>query len=166
MADMALLNPNLGLVFWMVLVFGLLLLLLRKFAWKPILQAIRNREDKIEEALHLAEKTQSEMEQLKFDNQKLFQEAKEERDRLLLEARAIKDTIINDAKLKAEEEYDRIITSAKESIHYEKMAAITELKNQMAKISIEIAEKVLAQELAEPGRHKDLIEREMVNLQF
>ena len=107
-----------------------------------------------------------EMAQLQVDNQKLFQEAKEERDRILLEARSIKEKIISEAKLKAEEEYERIITSAKESIHYEKMAALTELKNQMAKISIEIAEKVLTRELAEPGKHKDLIEKEMLNLHF
>ncbi len=163
---MDLLNPNLGLVFWMLLVFGLLLLVLRKFAWKPILSAIRKREKTIEDALQIAEKTRAEMEQLHYDNKVLYNQAKEERDEILREARAIKDSIIEEARLKADQEAERIIIAAKESIHYEKLAAITELKNQLAKMSIDIAEKVLEAELSTPDKHKSLIDKEMMNLTF
>lgn len=166
MDGQSLLNPNLGLVFWMLFVFGLLLLILRRFAWKPIMAAIRQREDKIEDALNLAETTRAEMEQLHYDNKVLYNQAKEERDEILKEARAIKDSIIDEARLKADQEADRIIVAAKESIHFEKMAAITELKNEIAKLSVEIAEKVLEQELSAPGKHKELIDREMRNIRF
>jgi F-type H+-transporting ATPase subunit b len=160
---MELLNPNMGLVFWMLLVFGMLLLVLRKFAWKPILGAIRKREQKIEDALHIAEKTRAEMEQLHYDNKVLFNQAKEERDEILREARAIKDAIIDEARLKADQEAERIIVAAKESIHYEKLSAITELKNQLAKMSIDIAEKVLEHELSDPAKQKALIDHEMAD---
>lgn len=163
---MELLNPNVGLIFWMLLVFGLLFLVLRKFAWKPILGAIHKREQHIEEALHLAEKTRAEMEQLHFDNKVLYNQAREERDEILKEARAIKESIIDESKKKAEIEADRIIMAARESIHFEKMAAITELKNQLAQMAIDIAEKVLERELSSPDKHKDVIEKEMADLHF
>lgn len=163
---MELLNPNLGLVFWMLLVFGLLVVALRRFAWKPILSAIRKREQHIEDALHLAEKTRAEMEQLHYDNKVLYHQAKEERDEILKEARAIKEGIIEESKLKAEQEADRIIVAARESIHYEKMAAITELKNQLAKMAIDIAEKVLEKELSSLEKHKALIDKEMADFHF
>ncbi len=163
---MELLNPNVGLVFWMLLVFGMLFLVLRRFAWKPILGAIHKREQHIEEALHLAEKTRAEMEQLHYDNKVLYNQAREERDEILKEARGIKEAIIEESKKKAEIEADRIIMAARESIHYEKMAAITELKNQLAKMAIEIAEKVLERELDAPEKHKEVIEREMADLHF
>jgi F-type H+-transporting ATPase subunit b len=163
---MELLNPNMGLVFWMLLVFAMLVLVLRRFAWKPILSAIRKREQKIEDALHIAEKTRAEMEQLHYDNKVLYNQAKEERDEVLREARAIKDAIIDEARTKAEQEAERIIMAAKESIHYEKLAAITELKNQLAKMSIDIAEKVLEHELSDPAKQKELIDREMAGFHF
>lgn len=163
---MELLNPNVGLIFWMLLVFGLLFLVLRRFAWKPILGAIHKREQHIEEALHLAEKTRAEMEQLHYDNKVLYNQAREERDEILKEARAIKESIIDESKKKAEIEADRIIMAARESIHYEKMAAITELKNQLAQMAIDIAEKVLERELSSPDKHKDVIEKEMADLHF
>jgi F-type H+-transporting ATPase subunit b len=163
---MELLTPGQGLVFWMVLVFLMLLLILKRFAWGPILKAIRQREDKIEHALHLAEITRSEMAQLQYDNKVLHEKATQERDAILLDARNIKESIIEEARMKAAEEAERIIASAKESIHYEKMAAITDLKNEVAKLSVEIAEKVLAEELSAPGKHEQLIQREIANLAF
>lgn len=163
---MDLLNPNLGLVFWMLLTFSMLLLVLRRFAWKPILGAIHAREQKIEQALHLAESTRAEMAQLQYDNKVLYNQAKEERDDILREARAIKESIIEEARLKADQEADRIVMAAKERIHFEQMAAIVELKNQLAKMSIEIAEKVLEQELSDPEKHTVLIDREMAHLQL
>lgn len=155
-----------GLVFWMILVFGLLVLVLRRFAWNPILSALKKREEKIEDALNLAEKTRAEMEQLHFDNKVLYNQAKEERDEILKEARAIKGSIIEEARARADQEADRIIMAAKESIHFEKMAAITELKNEVAKLSIDIAEKILEKELSANNKHKDLIEKEMANIHF
>ncbi len=163
---MELLNPGQGLVFWMVLTFGLLLFLLRRFAWKPILRAIKQREERIEDALKLTEVTRAEMEQLQFDNKVLFNQAKEERDAILREARSLKESIIEEARIRAGEEAERIIASAKDSIHFEKLAAITELKNQLAQMSIDIAEKVLEHELSDPEKQRALIEREMVNIHF
>lgn len=163
---MELLTPNWGLVFWMLITFSLLLLVLRRFAWRPILGAIKQREHKIEEALNLAEQTRAEMEQLQFDNKVLYEQAKEERDTILKEARAIKDAIIDEARLRASQEADRMIAAARENIHFEKLAAITELKNELAKMSIQIAEKVLEQELTDPKKHQALIEREMAGMQF
>jgi F-type H+-transporting ATPase subunit b len=163
---MELLTPNWGLVFWMLITFSLLMLVLRRFAWRPILGAIKQREHKIEEALHLAERTRAEMAQLQFDNKVLFEQAKVERDAILKEARAIKESIIDEARLRASQEAERIIVSARESIHFEKMAALTELKNELAKMSVDIAEKVLVQELSDPAKHKALIEHEMVNIHF
>jgi F-type H+-transporting ATPase subunit b len=163
---MELLNPGQGLIFWMVLVFLLLLVLLKRFAWGPILKAIKQRENKIEQALHLAETTRTEMAQLQYDNKVLHEQATQERDAILLEARNIKESIIEEARLKAAEEAERIISSAKESIHYEKMAAITDLKNELAKLSVQIAEKVLREELSHPGKHSRLIEREVEQIRF
>ena len=163
---MELLTPNWGLVFWMLITFSLLLMVLRRYAWRPILGAIKQRENKIEEALHLAEHTRAEMEQLKFDNKVLFEQAKEERMAILREARTLKESIIDEARVRASEEADRIIVAARESIHFEKLAAVTELKNELAKMSVDIAEKVLAQELTDPAKHRALIEREMANIHF
>lgn len=160
------LSPSIGLALWMIFVFGMLFLVLRLFAWKPILSAIKKREQKIEDALLIAEKTRKEMEQLQFDNKVLYEEAKAERDEMLREARAIKETMIEEARLKADIEADRIIQAAKESIHFEKLAAITDLKNQLAKMSIDIAEKVLEKELSDPKKHNELIQREMEKLQI
>jgi F-type H+-transporting ATPase subunit b len=150
-------TPSIGLIFWTGLVFIILLLLLTKFAWKPVLAAVKNRENSIAEALQLAEETKAEMLKLKSDNENLLKEARAERDIILKEARDAKDNMIADAKNKAQVEADRMITSAKAAINNEKMAAITEMKNQVAVISLEIAEKILKQELASDEKQKALI---------
>ena len=154
---MELVKPEIGLVFWMLLAFLLLLFVLRKFAWTPIMEMLRQREDTIEEALNSANKAREEMQQLQFSNEQLLHQAKEERDAILREARKIKDSIIEESKIKAKEEAQRIVDAAKESIQYEKLSAMTELKNQIALLSIEIAEKVLVHELSEPEKQKALI---------
>ncbi len=156
-----LLVPDIGLVFWMIIVFGLLVFVLGKFAWRPIMKALRKREQNIEEALMIAEKTKEEMVQLQFDNKVLLKEAKAERDEMLKEAKILKETIIEEAKAKASEESGRIIAAAKERIHFEKMAVLTDLKNQMAQISIEIAEKILARELSDSEVQKEIINKEL-----
>jgi F-type H+-transporting ATPase subunit b len=148
---MELVNPGIGVIFWMALSFGLLLLILGKFVWPPVLRALNDREDSIEQALHEADRAREEMKQLVFSNEQLMLEAREERDKLIGEARMTKESLIEDARLKATEEANRIVESARERIHFEKMAAVTELKNQIANLSIDIAEKIVAKELSDPA---------------
>lgn len=156
---MELVQPGIGLIFWMTIAFGLLLWILAKFAWKPIMKGLKEREDSIDEALNEANKAREEMKELKFSNEQLLKEAKEARDDILRDARKVKETIIEESKEKANEEANRIIENAKESIQYEKLAAIHEMKNQLADLSIEIAEKLLKEELKVTGKHKKLIEK-------
>ncbi len=155
---MELVKPAFGLVFWMVVSFSIILFLLKKFAWPVILGALDERERNIADALNAAQKAKEEMAALKSDNEKLLQEARNQRDLILKEARDAKDSIINDAKSKAIEESDRLRRLAREEIHNEKMAAITELKNQVANLSIEIAEKVIRQQLTVDEKQKQLIQ--------
>ena len=163
---MGIIEPGLGLIFWMLIVFAVLLWILKKFAWKPILNSLHVRESSIADALHAADKAKEEMQQLKFDNEKLLKEAKNERDEILQAARKVRETIIDEAKEKATIEADRIVESAKESIHYEKMAAMTELKNQIAGLSIEIAEKILGEELSSTDKQKELINKHLEKINF
>jgi F-type H+-transporting ATPase subunit b len=156
---MELVTPGIGLLFWMTLSFGLLLFVLGKYAWKPIMKAIHEREDSIETALNSAEKAREDMLALKSDNELLLKQAKEERDAMLRDARKLKEGILEEARSKANEEGRRIIDSARESIQFEKMAALTELKNQIAVLSIEIAEKVIEQELADKGKQQQFTEK-------
>ena len=149
---------SVGLFFWQTLLFLVLLFLLRKFAWKPILEAVNEREDSIQEALDSAKEAKLEMAKLKSDNEDLLNEARAERDEMLKEARGIKDGIVADAKTTASQEAEKIIASARESIQHEKMAAITELKNQVAVLSIEIAEKILKDELSSADKQKAIID--------
>ena len=149
---------SVGLFFWQTLLFLVLLFLLRKFAWKPILNAVNEREDSIQEALDSAKEAKREMAELKSSNEDLLNEARAERDAMMKEARGIKDDIVAEAKTTANEEAEKIITNARESIQHEKMAAITELKNQVAVLSIEIAEKILKAELSSADKQKALID--------
>lgn len=163
---MELITPGLGLIFWMTLPFLILLLLLRKFAWKPILQALKDRETSIHDALHAADRAKEEMKQLQFSNEELLHQAKDERDAILSDARKIRDTIIEESKDKAKEEASRIIASAKESIENEKMAAMTDLKNQLAELSLEIATKILEHELADAGQQEKFVQQQMDKIHF
>lgn len=156
---MELVQPGIGLIFWMALVFGILVFVLGKFAWKPIMKSLHERENSIEKSIKAAEIARGEMEKLKFDNEELLKEAKDERDNILREGRKVKEGIIEGAKVKASEEADRIVESAKERIEYEKLAAMTDLKNQIAEISIEVAEKILREELSSDRKQKDYIEK-------
>lgn len=163
---MELVTPGIGLIFWMTLSFLLLLLILKKYAWKPIMKMLSDRENKIEEALQQAEKAHEEMKQLKFSNEELLKDAKNERDNILRDARTIREKLIEDARVKANEEADRIVESAKESIKYEKLQAITELKNQIALLSVEIAEKLLQEELSSDVKQNKLIENFLKDINF
>ena len=151
---MDLVTPDLGLLFWTGLVFILLMFLLVKFAWKPILSAVDERNKSIEDALKAADKAKEAMALLNSDNEKILAAARQERDVLLKEAREMKDKIVNEAKEQAITEADKISLSAKEQINNEKLKAITELKNQVAKISIDIAEKILKSELSDKNKQQ------------
>ncbi len=155
---MGLVTPGFGLIFWTTLSFLIVLFLLRKMAWGPILKSLKEREDSIEGALQSAEKAKEEMEKLQSSNEALLREARDERDLLLKEARATKDLIVGEAKSKAKEEADRIISDARTAIENEKMAAITELKAEVANISLDIAEKVLRKELSGDAGQQELVE--------
>jgi F-type H+-transporting ATPase subunit b len=140
--------PDIGLVVWSTLAFSIVLFVLGKFAWKPIMKSIREREDSIDESLAMAERVKTEMAQLKNENEALLAKAREERAQLLKEARETKDKLINEAKEQAKVEANKIITDAQAAINQQKMAAITEVKNQVGNLVIEVSEKVLRRELA------------------
>jgi len=156
--DNPLVTPDLGLIVWTTLVFCILFFLLAKYAWKPILKAVKDREKSIEKALESAEEAKQQMAELTSSNEALLNEARAERDAMLKEARDIKEGIVTEAKTTANKEAEKIIASARESIQHEKMAAITELKNQVANLSIEIAEKILKDELSSADKQKAIID--------
>jgi F-type H+-transporting ATPase subunit b len=160
---MELVSPGIGLILWMTLSFALLVLILRRYAWKPILKSLRDREHTIDEALNQANKAREEMKNLKADNEKLLKEAQEERNVILREARKVKDEIIEQARVKANEESNNIVENAKVRIENEKMAAMTDLKNQIASISIEIAEKVLERELSDESKQEQFMKKLIEN---
>ena len=150
---------SLGLFFWQLLLFVGLILLLKKFAWKPILDAVNEREEGIKDALLSAENAKKEMMHLKADNQKLLDEARAERDTMIKEAREIKEKMIADAKSEAQVQGAKMIEQAKASIESEKNAAMAELKNQVSGLSLEIAEKLLKGELSNKASQTELVEK-------
>ena len=156
---MDLILPDYGLLFWTGLVFCLLLFLLAKFAWKPILNAVDAREQKIHEALELAVKTKAEMQLLQAENEKILKEARAQRDAIMNDAKETAVQMIEDAKNKAKLEANKIVESAKTSIAMEKTAAIVDLKNQLAGFSLDIAEKIVRGELSTDAKQKALAEK-------
>lgn len=154
---MELVTPAIGLIFWTTVVFTLLVLLLKKFAWKPILSAVDERNKSIKDSLAQAEKARSEMSELTANNEKIIAQAKVDRDIILKEARDMKNEIISEAKDKANIEAEKLVSTAKEQILNEKMKAITELKNHVADLSIEMAEKILNSELSDVAKQKELV---------
>jgi len=156
---MDLITPEIGLLFWQTIVFLILMIILAKFAWKPILGAVRTREESINQALASAEDARKEMQNLKADNEKAMQQARAERDEILKEARQIKDKMIGEAEGEAQQKADVIVAKAKESIEMEKRAAMADIKNQVATLSIEIAEKVIGKELSTEERQHQMIDK-------
>jgi len=154
---MELLTPGLGLIFWQTVVFLLLFFLLAKFAWRPILDALKIREESIEEALKSADMARDEMASLKADNEKLMVEARVERDKLLKEAAAVANKIKHDAQQDAKKSALKMIEEAKSTIENEKQAAVKDVKNLVANLSLNIAEKVLRKNLSEDKAQKDLV---------
>lgn len=148
---------SIGLFFWQTIIFILLIFLLKKYAWKPILDAVNEREEGIKNALLSAEKAKEEMASLQSDNEETLKKARAERDSLLKEAREIKQQLIDDAKNEAQTEAKKIISQAQETIQNEKKAAISDLKNQVATLSIDIAEKVLKEKLSDDKTQMNLV---------
>ncbi len=163
---MDLVTPSIGLIFWTTLAFVVLLVLLRKFAWKPILTAVNEREETISNAMNAAEEAKKEMANLTASNERLLNEAREERDALMKEAREMKAEIVAKAKEEAQGEGEKMIANAKATIEMERKSAIADLKNQVAALSIDIAEKVVKGTLTGDDKQKALVNElvEEVNL--
>jgi F-type H+-transporting ATPase subunit b len=161
---MDLLTPSLGLVFWQLIGFLVLLYLLKKFAWKPILDSLNAREDSINEALQAAEVAKNEMKMLQAQNEKLLDEARLERDKILNDAVVAAKNIREEARQEASQIGNKIIADAKAVIEIEKQAALTEMKNQVAILSLEIAEKLLRKELNNEKAQKVLVQDYMKDL--
>lgn len=155
---MELVKPAIGLVFWMLLFFGIIFFILKKYAFPAIINGLKEREKSIQDSLDQARAAREEMNKLKADNEKILAEARVERDKLLKEARETKDAIINEAKSKAQVESDRLINQAREAITAEKNAAINDLKNQVSTLSVQIAEKILEAELSSDDKQKALVD--------
>jgi len=155
---MDLITPGFGLVFWTAITFLLLLVILKKFAWKPILGAVSEREDSIKNALLEADKARQEMENLKSDNEKILKEARAERDAMLKDAREIKNNMITEAKDEAKAQANELMEQAKISIENEKSTAIADIKKQVGSLSIDIAEKVVKEQLSNENKQLKLVE--------
>jgi len=155
---MDLITPELGLIFWTTLSFVILVFLLGKFAWKPILKSVNDREEGIQNALESAEKARLEMQNLNADNERILKEARAERELMMKEAREIKAKMITDAKDEAQVQANKMIEQAQTAIESEKKTAMAELKNHVAGLSVEIAEKVIREELSNKDKQLKLVE--------
>jgi F-type H+-transporting ATPase subunit b len=154
---MDLVTPQIGLVFWTTLCFAILLFILGKYAWKPILAAVNEREQSIETALSRAEAVREDMERLTNENEALLKQARAERDAILAEAKKIKDQIIGDAKDAATKEGSRMIEQARVEINNQKLAAVADVKNQVATLSLDIAEKILRKQFEDHKKQDELV---------
>jgi F-type H+-transporting ATPase subunit b len=163
---MGLVMPDFGLLFWMVVSFSLLMWLLKKFAWQPILQALTAREDSIEKALQSAERAKNDMIKLQAGNEKLLKEAMLERERIVKEARELKDSIIRDAKNQAVVEANKVLDEAKAAIVRERAEAVSEMKSVISSFSLEIAEKILKEHLSDNKKQRDLVNNYLENIKL
>ena len=155
---MELLTPGTGLILWQLIIFVALVFLLRKLAWKPIINSLKEREGSIQQALDWAERARAEMAQLKSDNEKLLKEARIERDNMLKEAREVANRMKDEAGTDAKKAADKIIAEARAAIHVEKEAAMRDVKAQVALFSLEVAEKLMKKNLASDKEQKTLVE--------
>jgi F-type H+-transporting ATPase subunit b len=163
---MGLVTPDIGLLFWMFVTFGIVFFILAKFAWKPILNSLRDRENSITDSLNKAEEARKAMANLKSENEALLAQARAERENILREAKEMKDSIIAQAKVTADTEGKRMIASAKENINREKNAAIDDLKKQVASYSIEIAEKLVRKKMESDKEQDELVRKSIDNFQL
>ena len=163
---MGLVLPDYGLLFWMMLTFLVVLFLLKKFAWKPILGSLKEREDSISDALKAADKAREEMARLQADNEKILATARQERDELLKEAREVKQQMIEEAKEKAVIEAEKMINNAKQAIENEKLSAIADIKKSIASMSIQIAEKILKKQLDDPKQQQEIMDKYLKDIKL
>ena len=159
-------TPAVGTLFWSVVIFSLFFFILTKFAWKPILAAIRAREEMIKNSLESAEKAREEMHKLQSDNEAILKKAREEREVILREARDVRDKLISEAKGKATVEADKLVEKAKADIEREKTKALSEIHEQVATLSVAIASKLLGERLAQSGEQEKLIEKYLKDIDF
>lgn len=152
-------TPAIGTIFWTTFIFGILLVLLRVFAWKPIMGAVKAREESIKGSLKAADEARLDMERLKADNDAIMKEARKERDALLKEAREARDLMLGEAKDQAKTEADRIVEKARLGIEKEKQSAISEIRNQVVELSVDIAEKILKENLKDLPQQDKLINK-------
>lgn len=155
---MPLVTPGIGLIFWMLIAFSILLFILGKFAWKPILKMLHEREESIEKALKAAEEAKAEMQKLQANSEQIVAEARKHADTIIKEAREIKEKIVSEAKNAAAIEADKIMKNAKASIESEKNQALNEIRDKIVEFSVIIAEKVIRKELSDENKQKDYIE--------
>ena len=160
----SLVEPAFGLIFWMTLSFGIVFFLLAKFAWKPILKALHEREQSIEDAIGEARKAREEVAAMKAGNEDLLKEARAERELMLKEARDIRDKEVAEAKDRAKTEADALLARAREDIRNEKNAAIVELRNQVAELSVQVAERILKEKLGDAAAQKALVDKVMADV--
>ena len=163
---MGLLTPGIGLIFWMTLTFLFVLLILGKWGWPVIIKGLRKREEDIRNSLLAAENAKKEMEKLKAGNEELLAQAREERDNILKEAKQAGNQMIEDAREKAKAEAEKIILQARENINFEKEKVIKEVQTQMAQLSLDIAQKVIEQEVKNPQTSEELIAKQLEKISF
>lgn len=156
---MELLSPGLGLIIWNAIAFLLLLVLLRKFAWTPILNSLKERETKIADSIETAERVKAEMAQLKSENEAVLAQAREERAEIIKEAKMHADKLVNDAKERAKDEANKIVAETSLAIQNQKMAAMIDVRNQIGTLVVEVAEKVLARELKDQTAQEQYIQK-------
>ncbi|WP_159522120.1 F0F1 ATP synthase subunit B [Sunxiuqinia indica] len=155
---MGFVTPDYGTLFWMLIVFGIVLFILKKFAWKPILSALKDRENSIANALSSADKAREEVKDLKADHEKIIAEAKREKSAILKEAKEVKDKLLVEAKEQAASEGQKIIEAARQQIEIEKNAAISEMKKQIVDLSVLVAEKIIQKELKNKDTQEGMVE--------
>lgn len=163
---MELLLPGLGLLFWTLLAFLIVFFILKKFAWKPILTSLKNRETNISNAIASAEKVKAEMAQLKNENEALMAKAREERSQILKEAKEIADKVVAQAKEQAKADAAKIMTDTQAAINQQKMAALTDVKNQVGQLALEVAEKILRKQLSSKEAQESYIKELAADIQF
>jgi F-type H+-transporting ATPase subunit b len=159
-------TPAIGTIFWTTLIFGLFFLILAKFAWKPILNAVKARDEMIKGSLESAEKARMEMLKLQSDNEAILRKAREEREGILKEAREVRDKLISEAKGKATAEAEKLIEKARTGIESEKRKALSEIREQVATLSVEIASKLLGEKLKQTGEQEKLIDKYLKEIDF
>ena len=163
---MDLLIPEFGTIIWSLIVFSIVVLILGKYAWKPMLKALKQRDLTIAESLQAAEKAKREVGQLQLESEKLMAQAKVERDKMLQEARELKESLMHDSREQAKKEGLKMIEDARQAIKTERAAAIQDIKNQVSELSVAISEKILLHELSDPAKQKQFIEKSLVDVKF